>query len=290
MPLRVVDNIDNTAIFEDKNGERVPLDEAKTLPVGTEYPVFIYDQEKTVCSLKDSPIHIGEIARLTVSAVSKVGAFLEWGYPKELFLPFAEQLGQVKPGNAVVVALYLDKSGRLAATMKIRDFLKTDGPYKENDRVKATVYNIVDGIGAFCLVDMKYEALLRKDNHRGVLEVGDEIDARVMHVKEDGRLDLSMRERAHKQMDGDGEIILSVLKENGGFLPVNDKTDKDLISEIFGMSKAAYKRAVGGLLRRSAVEFYRDGLRIKKNKEGKYGTKHENSRQGGRKKYNRRRG
>lgn len=290
MPLRVVDNIDNTAIFEDKTGGRVPLDEAKTLPVGTEYPVFIYDQEKTVCSLKDSPIHIGEIARLTVSAVSKVGAFLDWGYPKELFLPFAEQLGQVKPGNAVVVALYLDKSGRLAATMKIRDFLKTDGPYKENDRVKATVYNIVDGIGAFCLVDMKYEALLRKDNHRGVLEIGDEIDARVMHVKEDGRLDLSMRERAHKQMDGDGEIILSVLKENGGFLPVNDKTDKALISEIFGMSKAAYKRAVGGLLRRSCVEFYREGLRIKKNKESKHGTKNKNSRQGGRKKYNRRRG
>ncbi|HEY8362532.1 MAG TPA: S1-like domain-containing RNA-binding protein [Tissierellaceae bacterium] len=235
------------------------------IKVGDKIKVMVYDDPKgrRVATTKMPKAQVGEIAYLKVVNQTKFGYFLDWGLDKDLFLPFSETIGHVERGKSYLVGIYVDKSDRICATMKIKDMLRTDSPYKKGDKVKGTIYNINRDIGAFVAVDNKYEGLIAKKDLLGVYEVGDVIEARVSNVKEDGKLDLSLREVKHVQMDIDKEIILEKLKENGGFLPFNDDTPAEIIRDELNMSKSGFKRAIGRLYKEGKIDIDSLGIKLK---------------------------
>ena len=177
----------------------------------------------------------------------------------------------MKKGDEVLVALYVDKSGRLCATMKVYEKLRTDSPYKKDDHVEGIIYETSDNFGVFVAVDNCYSALIPKREAFGRLKVGDRVSARVLKVREDGKLDLSVREKAFLQMDEDAALIMKRMEEYGGklplygkMLPFNDKADPELIKQEFGLSKNAFKRAVGRLLKEGRIKISEKNIEMKK--------------------------
>jgi len=237
----------------------------KGLKVGDKIKVMVYNDSKNrrIATTKMPKVQVGELGYLMVVNQTKIGYFLDWGLDKDLFLPYSETVGSIEKGKEYLVGAYVDKSNRICATMKIKDMLKTDSPYKEDDKVKGTIYSINRDIGAFVAVDNKYDGLIPKKDLLGVYEVGDIIDARVSKVKEDGKLDLSLRERSYVQMDKDKEVILERLKENNGFLPLNDDTPPEIIRKKLNMSKSGFKRAVGRLYKEGIIIIDNRGIKLK---------------------------
>ena len=232
--------------------------------VGSEIEVFLYkDSEDRMIATRLVPyIKIGEIKKLKVKEVNKIGAFLDWGLPKDLLLPFKEQIYEIKPGDEILVTVYIDLSDRLCATMDLYSRLSLLPPYQRDDMVKGTVYQVHEQFGAYVAVDNKYLALVPKKELHRELKPGDEIEARVLEVKEDGKLDLSLRQKAYVQMDADSALILDKLKQAGGSLPYQDKSSAEEIKEEFNLSKAAFKRAIGRLYKERVIVIEKDGIRI----------------------------
>lgn len=234
------------------------------MKLGSEIEVFLYkDSEDRMIATKLEPlIKVGEIKKLKVKEVTKIGAFLDWGLPKDLFLPFKEQIYDIKSGDDILVTMYVDLSDRLCATMDLYSRLSLLPPYQKDDIVKGTVYQIHEQFGAYVAVDNKYSALVPKKELHKELKAGEEIEARVIEVKEDGKLDLSLRQKAYVQMDADSEVILEKLKAAGGSLPYQDKSDAEEIKKEFNMSKAAFKRAIGRLYKERIIVIEKDGIRV----------------------------
>ena len=230
--------------------------------IGDEVEVFLYkDSEDRPIATTDKPlIEAGGLAALKVKAVTNIGAFLDWGLPKDLFLPYKEQRGELKPGQTVFVTLYVDRSERLCASMYVDRFFRTDPPYKEGDRVSGTVYALNPEIGAFVAVDGLYYGLIPKQELYEKLRVGDAVAARVLKKRPDGKLNLSTRKKAYAQMKTDAEIVMEHLDMAGGILGLGDKSDAVLIKAELSMSKSAFKRAAGGLLKAGKIRIFDDRI------------------------------
>ena len=224
--------------------------------VGDGMEVFIYrdSQDRLIATTREPKLTMGQVAELTVAQTSKIGAFLDWGLEKDLFLPFKQQRGKVEQGGRVLVSLYIDKSDRLCATMDVYDNLRTDSPYGKDDRVKGRVYEISDNFGAFVAVDNLYSGLIPQKELYGTVELGKDVEARVIQVREDGKLTLGIRDKAYLQMDKDAEKIMAMIEQNGGMLPFTDKASPERIKQETGMSKNEFKRAVGRLLKERKIE------------------------------------
>ena len=223
---------------------------------GDEIEVFLYrdSKDRMIATVRQPKLSLGEVAVLRVKENGKIGAFLDWGLEKDLLLPFREQVRKVCPGEECLVALYLDKSKRLCATMKVYHYLRTDSPYEKDQKVTGTLYEISDNFGAFVAVDNCYSALIPKKEPLGNARVGDTVEARVTEVLKDGKLSLSLREKAYIQMNDDAQKLLKLLEEQGGELPVGDKSSPDKIKELTGMSKNEFKRAAGNLYKQRLVQ------------------------------------
>ncbi len=249
-------------------GEEVLLPK-KEVPEGTKtgdaLEVFLYkdSKDRLIATREEAAIQLGEVALLKVAETGKIGAFLDWGLPKDLLLPFREQTRKVEPGDECLVALYIDKSSRLCATMKVYHYLKKESPYEKGDHVTGRIYEISNNFGAFVAVDDCYSGLIPKREAAEHYQVGEVLPLRVTAVKADGKLDLSSRERIPEQMNRDAEEVLQKLDEKGGFFPFTDKADPELIKEELGLTKNAFKRAVGRLLKQRKIEIS-DGKIIKK--------------------------
>lgn len=224
--------------------------------IGDQMEVFLYldSQDRMIATRRQPQAELGGVAVLKVKEVSKIGAFLDWGLEKDLLLPFKEQTRHVYPGEQVLVAVYLDKSRRFCATMNVYEYLDTDSPYKKDDHVTGTIYETGGGFGVFVAVDNRYSSLIPKREATGRYQIGDSISVRVTGVKPDGKLDLSPNERVEIQMDKDAELILRVIDEYEGVLPFGEKVSPEIINREFGISKAAFKRAVGRLLKQGRIE------------------------------------
>ena len=254
---------------EDALGEERVLLPAKQIPtgvaIGDKIEVFLYkdSKDRLIATTKTPLLLMGEVKVLSVAQVSKMGAFLNWGLEKDLFLPFREQTRKVKEGEECLVALYVDKSSRLCATMKVYHYLSQSSPYKKGDRVEGVVYEISDNFGAFVAVDNQYSGLISKKEFFGNVKVGDKISARVVSVKEDGKLDLSIREKALAQILIDVEKVLEVIESFDGVLPFNDKANPEVIKRELQMSKNEFKKAVGHLLKAGKIEITEKSIRLK---------------------------
>lgn len=227
--------------------------------------VFLYkDSEDRLIATTTVPrVLLGEFARLSVTDVTNIGAFLDWGLAKDLFLPFKEQTHRVKKGEEVLAALYIDKSGRLCATMHIYEYLKTGGDFTAGAHVDGMVYEILESYGAFVAVEDMYSALIPHNEMNRELHVGDTVHARIKEVREDGKLTLSLQEHVPVQMGMDAERILERLTADGGFLPFHDKTSPEIIKREFQMSKNAFKRAIGRLMKEKKIDIRPDGIRLR---------------------------
>ena len=227
--------------------------------------VFLYkdSEDRLIATTQIPPITMGKLAVLKVKEISKIGAFLDWGLAKDLLLPFKEQTYKVQEGDQVLVALYADKSERLCATMRVYDYLATNSPYQKDDLVKGRVYEIIDSFGAFVAVDDTYSALIPTKEIFQPFKIGEIIEGRIASVKEDGKLNLSVREKAHVSIDKDSELIYDKLINSNGFLPYHDKSDAEDIKREFHLSKNAFKRAVGRLLKENKIELTSQGMKKK---------------------------
>lgn len=255
--LTVVKKVD-FGVYLGSDEERVLLPKKQVpedIEVGDPVEVFLYkdSSDRMIATTREPKLTLGRLAVLEVVDVGRIGAFLDWGLEKDLLLPFKEQTAKVEKGDRCLVSLYIDKSGRLCATMKVYPLLQTDSPYKKDDTVHGTVYEVSREFGVFVAVDNKYSALIPRREVYGRMYPGQEIEARVAAVKADGKLDLSIRHRIPEQMDDDARKIVERMNKNGGELPFTDKADPELIRDELGMSKAAFKRAVGRLLKQGKI-------------------------------------
>ena len=247
--------------------DRVLLPKKQTpqdVKIGDELEVFLYkdSKDRIIATTHTPKLTLGKVAALRVAEVGKIGAFLDWGLPKDLLLPFREQTAKVQEGEEALVSLYVDKSGRLCATMKVYELLRKDSPYRKDDNVEGIIYDTSNNFGVFVAVDDRYSALIPKREAYGELKVGRRVRARVVRVHEDGKLDLSVREKAHIQMDKDAQMILERMEMCGGRLGFTDKADPELIKEELGLSKNAFKRAVGRLLKEKKIQITETEIRF----------------------------
>ncbi|NLI89835.1 MAG: S1 RNA-binding domain-containing protein [Epulopiscium sp.] len=230
--------------------------------IGDSLEVFIYrDSKDRLIATTNTPlISLGELQELKVIEVTKIGAFLNWGLERDLFLPFNEQVVPVEKGKKYLFALYIDKSDRLCATMYIENYLSTDSPYKEDEWVEGTICNIKKGFGALVAVDNKYHGLIHYSDLYGNFRVGGKVKARVVKARIDGKLDLNPREKSFIQMSDDANLILNKLDNNEGFLPYNDHSSPEAINKEFAMSKGAFKRAIGSLYKERIIKITKEGI------------------------------
>lgn len=254
-------------VYLGNDEERVLLPKKQVpegIEVGDPIEVFLYkdSSDRMIATTREPKLTLGKLAVLEVIDVGRVGAFLDWGLEKDLLLPYKEQTERVEKGDRCLVGLYIDKSERLCATMKIYPMLRTDSPYKKDDMVTGTVYGMNREYGVYVAVDDQFSAMIPKREVYGRMQNGQQIEARVTAVKADGKLDLSVRGKIPQQMDKDARLLLERMKERGGNLPFTDKASPEQIRQEFDMSKAAFKRAVGRLLKENKIEIGETQIRL----------------------------
>ena len=264
--LTVISKVDFGVYLAEYEGatDKVLLPKKQTpgnLKLGDRIEVFLYkdSMDRPIATTNEPLLMVGEVAKLRVIEVGKIGAFLNWGLEKDLLLPYREMTGKVSAGDDVLVALYVDKSGRLCGTMRLYKYLKMGNGYNKGDWVDGTVYEVSDNFGAFVAIDDKYQGLIPKKECPRTVKVGQVVKARVTAVKADGKIDLSMNEVSHIQMSVDADKIMNRLKADGK-LPFNDKATPELIREEMDMSKNEFKKAVGNLLKAGKIKILEDSI------------------------------
>lgn len=265
--LTVVKKVD-FGVYLGSEKEKVLLPKRQVpegIEAGDPIEVFLYkdSDDRLIATTNEPKIELGELAVLSVVDTGKFGAFLDWGLEKDLFLPFKQQTAQMKKGDQCLVSLYIDKSERLCATMRVYELLRSDSPYRKDDEVEGIIYDISENFGAFVAVDNQFSALIPKKDVFGSFKVGQSVRARVAAVKPDGKLDLSIKDKIPMQMDKDVQIILEKMERNGGKLPFTDKADPEIIKKEFQMSKNAFKRAIGRLLKEKKIEITEKTIAIR---------------------------
>jgi len=257
--LKEVDASDEEAIL-------LPKKEAPEVStIGDRLDVFVYkdSDDRFICTTKTPKIVLGTFAKLKVVQITPIGAFLDWGLLKDLFLPFKEQLGSVKEGESYLVALYIDKSKRLCATMKVGNQLTAVHDLVEGTKTYGIVYNVHDDLGIFIAVEGKYQGLLPSKEVTKTYYPGDKLEVKIAKVKDDGRIDLTLREQGFAQMEAEEEKLYLALVAHNGFLPINDDSPKELINKELDMSKRGFKRALGRLMKANKAEQTPEGIRLK---------------------------
>ncbi|MBR2996048.1 MAG: S1 RNA-binding domain-containing protein [Lachnospiraceae bacterium] len=231
--------------------------------VGDRLEVFLYkdSEDRPIATRKEPKLTLHEVGWLTAVQITGIGAFLDWGLDKDLLLPFHEQpKKRIQKGQECLVAVYIDKSGRLCATMNVYPYLQTDSPYRTGDQVEGTVYETSSNFGTFVAVDDRYSGLIPKKELVRDLEIGSRVRARVLSVRPDGKLNLSIREKAYLQIGEDAEFLLAEIDKRDGLLPFTDKSDPERIRAELHMSKNEFKRAVGHLLKDGLIRFTPEGI------------------------------
>lgn len=265
--LQVVKKVEFGVYLADDTPEERVLLPIKQVPdgtaVGDKLEVFLYrdSSDRIIATTKEPKLVLGQVSRLKVAQTAKIGAFLDWGLEKDLLLPFKEQTRKVAVGDEVLASLYLDKSNRLCATMKVYPYLFLNPPYKPEDTVKGQVYQLSQQFGAFVAVEDRYSGLIPKRELYGDIRCGQEIEARVVGVTEDGKLTLGIRQKAYLQVEKDAKKLLELLDSYEWVLPFSDKAAPEVITHQTGMSKNQFKRAVGHLLKEGYIEIGEKSIR-----------------------------
>lgn len=229
---------------------------------GHKVEVFVYkdSEDRPVATTEHPYATVGEFAYLEVKAVNKVGAFLDWGLMKDLLVPFREQRVRMRPGNIYLVYIFVDDaSGRIVASAKVDKFLGNVLPeYRQGQKVQALITEHTD-LGYKAIVDNLHKGMLYSNELYKPVEVEECVTAYVKRVREDGKIDLTLSDKAGKRIGGTADDILRYLDEKD-HVPVGDKSNPELISRLFGCSKRDFKQAVGHLYRDHKITINADGM------------------------------
>lgn len=260
--------------FESKDEDAIllPKKEApEAAAIGDHIEVFVYkdSDDRYIATTRTPKVVLGTFAVLKVVQVTSIGAFLDWGLLKDLLLPFKEQVGKVVEGESYLVALYIDKSNRLCATMKTGNRLSTDHNFVVGTKAKGIIYNIHDDLGVFVAVDGKYQGLLPKKEITKKYRIGEEIEFKIARIKDDGRMDLTIKEQGFAQMEAEEEVLYNALVAHDGFLQINDDSSKEVINATLEMSKRSFKRALGRLMKAGKVKQVDDGICLIQSSDGR---------------------
>lgn len=233
--------------------------------IGDQVSCFVYkdSEDRMIATVNVPKITLGAIRSLRVKEIGKIGAFLDWGLEKDLFLPFKEQLGRIRTDKEYLVSLYVDKSERLCATMKIGKLLSTDHLFRTDEWVHGTIYNINPDHGAFVAVEDQFLGRIPKREIHGSYSIGEHLRLRITAISDDGKLTLSPQDKAYLQIDHDAKLVMDTIDSYDGRLPFNDKAKPAIIERELGLSKNAFKRAVGRLLKDKLITITDTGI-IKK--------------------------
>ncbi len=265
--LKVIRSKDFGIYLAENNGD----DDAVLLPrkqvpeglkAGGSIEVFVYldSSDRPIATVNHPLITLGEVKRLKCAGVSKIGAFMDWGLEKDILLPFKEMQGKVREGREYLVYMYMDKSNRPCVSMKLYNHLSSDSTFEKGDSVEGYIYEINEKIGAFVAVEDKFQGLIPKQELHKRVNVGDTMTMRVTDIREDGKLNLSISQLAYRQMEEDSEMVYQAILSFDGVLPFNDKASPELIERELGLSKAAFKRAVGRLLKEGRIEIHEHSI------------------------------
>ena len=232
--------------------------------IGTELEVFLYrdSKDRLIATTRRPKLLVGEIGRLSVKSTTEIGAFLDIGLERDVLLPFKETVSKLQEGDEVLVYLYEDRSHRLAASAKVYSRLLSNSPYKKDDEVVGTVFEIKK-MGTFVAVDDKYNGMIPPNESFEDITVGDRLDMRVIRVRDDGKLDLSPRKKAYRQLLTDADILYNIIEDRGGSLGFDESVSPDRIKEELQLSKNAFKRAVGHLLKEGKIEIIDGDIKLK---------------------------
>lgn len=232
--------------------------------VGDAIDVFVYldSEARPLATTRAPKLEVGEVAFLEVTELTKFGAFVDWGMPKELLVPFAEQTTDPRVGHRYAIGLYLDESGRFAGTMKVSEMLarREKVEWKEDEWVEGEAWRNEPEIGLFVIVERAFVGLVPFTEPHS-LSRGEAARFRVTNILRDGKIELSLRKHAHEELEDDAKAILEALRRPNA-PKIGDKSSPDEIRDAFGISKKAFKRAVGRLLKERAVTIGPDGLLV----------------------------
>lgn len=233
------------------------------MSVNDELQVFIYrDSEQRLTATTQSPLlTVGEIGFLVTVASHKSGFFLDLGIDKDLYLPYNEAKGQPQRGRKVLVKVYLDENDLLCASMKIYNHLENATHFKVGEHVKGTVYEVKPEMGAFFAIDNRYHGLIPKHEIYKEIKEGAVLEARITRVREDGKINLSIREKSAVQVISDVDLVMAALDSADGILYLNDESDPEDIKRKLNLSKRAFKRAVGRLLKEGKISIFEEGIK-----------------------------
>jgi predicted RNA-binding protein (virulence factor B family) len=228
--------------------------------------VFLYrDSEDRLIATTETPFGVvGEFVLLKVVEVNpNVGAFLDWGLAKDLLLPFREQAAPVRPGQRVVAHIDLDpKTNRIVASTRLNRFLKREQPpFRKGEKVRVLIASRTP-LGYNTIVENTYGGLLYHDTLRDPVEIGERLEVFVREVRPDGKMDLSLDMIGYKKVASLTEQILTALEQNGGRLELDDDSSPEAIRENFGVSKKAFKQALGNLYKHRRIEFQHPGIQL----------------------------
>lgn len=242
-------------------GRLVPKDVQR----GDTLKVFIYvDSEGRLTATTKRPrAVVGDFALLKVRDNVSVGTFLDWGLEKDLLLPFGEQNDQLRRGEDVLVYVYLHSSGRVAASARLDKFLKpADFSLAEGDMVDLRIYAFTD-LGAKVIINNAYGGLLFKNELVVQPVVGERMQGYVKKIREDGKIDVTLRTGGAREAASDREAVLSALNAGRGFLPLSDKSSPEEIAQLLRLSKKSFKKAIGGLYKEGLIIISHDGVRLR---------------------------
>jgi predicted RNA-binding protein (virulence factor B family) len=263
--LRVIRAVDFGVFLDDgKEGILLPKRFVPAgLKVGDELDVFVYhDSEDRLIATTQKPLGIvGDIVALKAVSATKQGAFLDWGLMKDLFVPKSKQLGTMRVGGTYIVSIYIDEqTGRVAATEKIENQLSNEElDLKEKDPVDLLVYRRTD-IGYLCIINGKHTGVLHFSDIYQNIQVGDRLKGYIRKIREENKIDLALGERGYQRVSGEAGKILDLLDQHGGFLPYHDKSDPEDIYDNLGMSKKAFKMAIGNLFKQHLIRIKENGI------------------------------
>ena len=251
-------NTEDEVVLSKKNAADV---EIKT---GDEINVFIYrdSEDKLTATLKEPFAKVGDVAYLKVVSVTNIGAFVDIGLERDVMIPRKEQGYRLEIGSKYLFYVYLDKTGRLAATTYIEKHLTNSEDYRVGDEVKGIVYGFQTNGSAMVAVDNSFRGVILKNEYYSSINLGDELTLRVKKHYEDGKMALTPRKAAVDERTMLQDVILEYLKNHKGLMPYNDDTSPEVIREVFHTSKKYFKNALGGLMKQRLIILDEDGTKL----------------------------
>lgn len=239
----------------------------KEIEIGDALDVFVYkdSEDRYIATTANPKAVVGEFAYLEVKDVNKYGAFLDWGLEKELLVPYSEQSQNMIKGKKYIVRVRVDNiTKRIVATTKINKFIEMDDiNLKEKEEVDIMVCEFND-LGIKVIINNLYFGLLYKNEVHQNLKIGDKLKGYIKKIREDNKIDVSLTKGGHEERETNKNKVIEILKENGDFLKITDKSSPEEIKNTLQMSKNTFKKTVGALYKQGIIEILDEGLRLKK--------------------------